>query len=128
MGGDGDTGTVRGDELNRLYANSKVAVGDTLCLNFDYPYYISDRLFESTGRGGFTIFPYIKGIEDHFEIGKEIITYEYDKFDQLKELVDYYCENDEERENIRKAGHERTKRDHTYKRRWQEILKEVFHG
>ena len=32
IGGDGDTGTLRGDELNRAYANSKVAVGDTLCL------------------------------------------------------------------------------------------------
>lgn len=125
VGGDGDTGTVRGEDLNRMYAGSKVAVGDTLCINFDYPYYISDRLFESTGRGGFTVFPYIKGIEDWFELGKEVVTYEYDNFDQLREVIDYYCENDDERESVRNAGHERTKRDHTYLNRWKQILREL---
>lgn len=57
VGGDGDTGTLRGDALNRVYANSKVAVGDTLCVNFDYPGYASDRLFECPGRGGFQPVP-----------------------------------------------------------------------
>lgn len=125
VGGDGDTGTVRGKELNKMYQNSKIAIGDTLCLGFDYPYYFSDRLFESTGRGGFTIFPYIQGIEDYFEIGKEIVTYEFGDFDNLKFLIDYYLEHDKERELIRKAGFLRTKKDHTYTKRWQQILKEL---
>lgn len=123
IGGDGDTGTVRGERLNRIYGNSKVAVGDTLCLGFDYPYYFSDRLFESTGRGGFTIFPYIKGIENYFEIDKEIVTYNYGDFEELKNKIQYYLENGEEREAIRQAGHDRTKKDHTYVQRWSEILK-----
>lgn len=126
VGGDGDTGTVRGLALNRVYQTSKIAIGDTLCIGFDYPYYFSDRLFESTGRGGFTIFPYIKGIEDYFEVGKEIITYTFNDFIDLKSKIDYYLEHDSEREVIRKAGFERTKRDHTYINRWNEILKEVF--
>jgi hypothetical protein len=125
VGGDGSTGVVRGAELNQIYANSKIAVGDTLCLNFDYPYYFSDRLFESTGRGGFTIFPYIKGIEDNFVIDKEIITYEYGNFAQLKEKIDYYLIHDEEREKIRLAGHNRTKNEHTYRHRWEHMLKEL---
>lgn len=126
VGGDGDTGTIRGHELNKMYASSKVAIGDTLCINFDYPYYISDRLFESTGRGGFTIFPYIKGINEFFKVGEEIVCYDYGNFDQLKELVDYYCEHDDERESIRRAGHERTKKDHTYIERWRQILNTLF--
>lgn len=125
VGGDGQIPTTRGDALNQMYANTKIAVGDTLCINFDYPYYFSDRLFETTGRGGFLIFPYIKGIEDCFEIDKEIVTYEFGNFDQLKEKIDYYLTHDEEREAIRKAGHERTKRDHTYLKRWEAIIKEL---
>ena len=39
--------------LNRAYANSKVAVGDTLCPNFDYPWYWSDRATETMGRAAF---------------------------------------------------------------------------
>jgi hypothetical protein len=125
VGGDGDTGTIRGERLNRVYGSSKVAIGDTLCIGYDYPYYFSDRLFESTGRGGFTIFPYIKGIEDNFEIDKEIVTYKFGDFEELKNKIRYYLENGEEREKIRVAGHERTKKDHTYKKRWADILKEL---
>lgn len=125
IGGDGDTGTVRGLELNKMYASSKIAVGDTLCLGFDYPYYFSDRLFESTGRGGFTIFPYIKGIEDYFEIDKEIVVYNFGDFNMLRNKIDYYLEYEDERESIRRAGYERTKKEHTYLNRWQTILEEV---
>jgi len=125
IGGDGDTGTIRGERLNRVYGSSKVAVGDTLCIGYDYPYYFSDRLFESTGRGGFTIFPYIKGIEDNFVIDKEIVTYEFGNFDELKDKIRYYLENGEEREKIREAGNARTKKDHTYTKRWSDIIKEL---
>ena len=125
VGGDGDTGTVRGEELNKIYAKSKIAIGDTLNLNFNYPYYTSDRLFESTGRGGFTIYPRIVGLEEYFEDGKEIVFYEHGNFQDLKEKIDYYLVNDNEREAIRAAGHKRTKLEHTYKHRWQTILSEL---
>lgn len=124
FGGDG-LGVVRGAALNQLYGSSKIVVGDTLCINFDYPEYISDRVFETTGRGGFIIHPYIKGIENHFELGKELITYEYGDFTDLYSKINYYIHHAEERDAIRLAGHKRTKRDHTYKKRWETILKEV---
>ena len=123
-GNDG-LGVVRGDDLNKLYASTKIAVGDTLCLNFNYPYYLSDRVFETTGRGGFLLMPYIKGIEDLFEVGKEIITFKFGDFKDLKKKIDYYLEHDEDREKIRIAGFERTKKDHTYKNRWIKILEEI---
>lgn len=126
VGGDGDTGTLRGDELNRMYANSKVAVGDTLCLGFNYPHYASDRLFEAPGRGAFQIFPHITGLDEWFTDGEDIVFYPYGDFEQLKFLIDYYLESSEEREQIRKAGHELVKNKHTYVCRWQTILDTVF--
>lgn len=124
FGGDG-LGVVRGDRLNKLYASTKVVVGDTLCLNFDYPYYWSDRIYETIGRGGFIIHPYIKGIEEHFENGRHCVFYQYGDFEHLKSLIEYYIEHDEEREKIRIAGHEHVKANHTYKHRWQQILSEI---
>lgn len=121
FGGDG-LGVVRGHDLNKLYAQSKVVIGDTLCPNFDYPYYFSDRLFEATGRGAFMIFPYIQGLEDYFR-SEELVAYKYNDFAGLKSTIDYYLENDEKRETIRKRGFERTKKDHTYLKRWETILK-----
>ena len=118
-------GIVRGHELNNLYASTKVVVGDTLCPNFTYPDYWSDRIYETLGRGGFLIHPYIKGLEKEFEDKKHVVFYDYDNLDQLKKLVDYYLEHDDEREQIRKAGHELVKNNYTYKNRWQTILKEL---
>jgi hypothetical protein len=125
VGGDGDTGTVRGDDLNKIYAQSKVAVGDSLNINFNYPYYTSDRLFESTGRGGFTIYPRIKGLEDYFEDGNEIVFYEHGNLKDLKNKIDECLSNDLDRERIRLNGHERTKQEHTYIHRWATILEEL---
>jgi hypothetical protein len=127
VGGDGDTGTVRGLGLNQIYANAKVAVGDTLNIGFNYPYYTSDRLMESTGRGGFTIYPRIKGLDDLYEDGKEVVYYKHGDFDDLKEKIDYYLTHDEERQRIRLLGHKRAMIDHTYMHRWSSIL-EVING
>lgn len=127
-GGGSDKGTVRGNELNNLYASAKIVVGDTLCKNFEYPYYLSDRIFETTGRGGFIIHPYIKGITDLFNIKPgnrepvQLITYPFNDFKFLKYAIDYYLENEEERERVRIAGHEKTKTEHTYTQRLQYIL------
>jgi hypothetical protein len=123
--GSGGLQPIRGLKLNKLYWSTKVVVGDTLCINFKYPDYWSDRVYETMGRGGFIIHPYVSGMEREFEDKKHLVFYEYGNFKQLKELIDYYLEHDEEREAIRMAGHELVKTKYTYKNRWQQILKEL---
>lgn len=126
VGGDGDTGTLRGDALNRMYANSKVAVGDTLCLGFSYPYYASDRLFEASGRGAAQVFPFITGLDEWFQDGKHLSFFKFGDFDDLKLNIDWLLKHDEEREQMRQAGHELVKNNYTYVHRWQTILDAVF--
>lgn len=126
VAGDTPAGTTRGDDLNRLYAASKVAVGDSLCLNFDYPDYWSDRVFETLGRGGFLIHPRIQGMDRHFIDGEHLVFYKFGDFDQLRFLIDYYLDAEDERERIRRAGHELVKAEHTYAHRWAEILETVL--
>jgi hypothetical protein len=116
---------VRGKELNQVYADSKVVIGDSLCINFNYPSYWSDRVYETLGRGGFMIHPYIQGMEQHFEDRKHLVFYDFGNWAQLKGLIDYYLTHEDEREAIRKAGHEHVKANHTYRNRWQTIIKEV---
>lgn len=128
VGGDGEVPTTRGQALNTLYADSKIAIGDSLCIGFDYPYYWSDRVYETLGRGGFMIHPYIKGMEEDFEDGKHLVFYEFGNFDDLKAKIDYYLTHDDEREKIRLAGHEHVKKNHTYFNRWEQIIKEVSDG
>lgn len=128
IGNDGDVGMKRGTALNQIYRNAKIVVGDTLQVNFDYPYYYSDRLFEVPGRGGFSIFPDIKGVEECYEPDKEIVLYKHGDFQDLKEKIDYYLTHDAEREAIRLAGFKRTIADHTYVKRWEFILDKVQNG
>lgn len=123
-------GTVRGKGLNDLYATAKVVVGDTLCIGFNHPDYFSDRLFETTGRAGFLIFPHIEGIEDFFatdlsgpfDLPTELTEYEFENFAQLKRQIDRYLVADDLRDETRMAGFERTKRDHTYHNRAEQVF------
>jgi hypothetical protein len=117
--------SIRGAELNSVYAATKVVVGDTLCPNFNYPSYWSDRIYETLGRGGFLIHPYIPGLEKEFKDKEHVVFYQYNNFEQLNELIDYYLEHEEEREAIRQAGHLHVKQNYTYKNRWEQILKEL---
>jgi len=126
IGPDSDTGPVRGDALNRLYSNSKVAVGDTLCVDYEYPYYASDRLFEAPGRGAFQIFPRITGLDEWFTDGETIRFFDFQDFDGLKAMIDHYLVNDVEREQIRKQANEHVLQNHTYLNRWETILGTVF--
>ena len=121
--------SVRGEALNQLCASSNLIIGDSLCLDFSHKMYWSDRVPNLIGRGGTLIHPRIDGLEDSYILDgpeKELITYEYENWDQLAELIQYYTDNPEERETIRKRGFERTKRDHVWTVRIQEMLDIVF--
>lgn len=117
--------TIRDRELNQLYANANVVVGDSLCLNFNHPYYWSDRVYETMGRGGFIIHPFIVGMDEEFTDKENIVFYKYGDFDELKSLINYYLEHDEEREKIRLAGHEFVKNNATYTQRLQQMLEVI---
>jgi SAM-dependent methyltransferase len=118
--------TIRNERLNQLYADTKVVVGDSVCLNnFTQTHYWSDRVYETIGRGGFLIHPYINGLNEEFTGDENIVFYEYGDFDQLKEKIDYYLEHDAEREKIRSAGQKFVKENCTYTHRLKQMLEIV---
>jgi len=120
-GNDG-LGTIRNDPLNQLYGSTKVVVGDSLILP-NHTHYWSDRVYETLGRGGFIIHPFVEGLEEEFGSGTpKLAFYKHGDFEQLKELIDYYLENEVERENIRVAGHHFVKSNATYNHRLKQML------
>lgn len=117
---------VRGAELNQLYADAKVVVGDSLCLGFKHERYWSDRVPETLGRGGFLVHPWIPGMERDYDRPMDhFATYEYGNFAQLKNTIDMYLEHDPIREAIRASGHARARERCTYERRLEEVLATV---
>jgi hypothetical protein len=81
---------------------------------------INYRTFETTGCGTFLLTNYTNGLENLFEIGKEIEVYK--SFGELDEKVEYYLKNDEERIKIQNLGYERAKKDHTYFERAKKLI------
>lgn len=123
---------ARGRRLNQVYASTRVVVGDTLCLGpedslepcFQHAGYWSDRVYETLGRGGFLIHPYIAGLEREFTDGVHLRYYTYGDFAQLRRLIDHYLDdaNAQERERIRLAGHRHAAENCTYAHRAAYLL------
>lgn len=83
------------------------------------------RTFEVPATNSFQLCDFLSEIPKLFRGGKEIICYA--GIEDLKELIDYYLDpdNEEERNKIAKAGQERVLREHTIKHRMKEMLKIV---
>lgn len=117
-GNDG-LGVVRGEDLNTLMATVKVVVGDS-CFG-GRPNYVSDRYYETRGRGGFLIHPKIEGV-DSVGVGH----YKHGDLDDLKKQINYFLEDDTEREILRTQGFEHVKENETYTNRAEEMLKIIY--
>jgi len=84
---------------------------------------IKGRNFEVPGCGGFLLTGNAENLGQYYEIGKEVVC--FDDRQDLIEKVRYYLKHEDERAAIAQAGYERTKRDHTYPRRFSEIFEQL---
>lgn len=110
---------LREHELNVMLASSKIVVGDS-CFG-GRPNYVSDRYFETRGRGGFLLHPKTEGVDD-----EGVVPYRHEDLNDLKQKIDYYLAHDKERELLRHKGFEWVKNNETYTHRAEEIIKAVF--
>lgn len=108
---------MRGQDLNNLYASAKVVVGDNLCLP-GHTRYSTDRPWETVGRGGFLLQPYSPGMEEHFADGQHLRWYNYGEFGELKQMIDGYLDDSDERHRIATTGQEHVRTTATYRHRF----------
>ena len=93
----------------------------TLNHHGDVPAYANNmRLFEATGVGTLLITDWKANLHEIFEPGKEVVA--YCSAEECSEMIRYYLEHDKEREDIARAGQQRTLRDHTYYKRMQQLV------
>lgn len=78
------------------------------------------RLFDVLSCGGFVLSYYTPDLEELFSLDNEIVSFK-DK-GELKEKVEYYLSHPGEREDIARRGHELVLREHTYRKRMQEMI------
>jgi len=103
-------GGAVGPYASLLLARSKI------CLNFENDLLeqvelgFSDRVLKIMGAGSLCVTHAIPGIEQLFEPKKHLVT--YSGYRELKEVIDYYLKNPEERKQIADAGQEKVLKEY----------------
>jgi len=120
-------GVLSDEDLIRMYSRSKINLGFSTCGSThegeERILQLRLRDFEVPMSGGFYLVEYMEELEDFFDIGKEIVCYSGPE--ELAAKIDYYLKNEDEREAIALAGLQRCRRDHTWKRRFENVFREV---
>jgi spore maturation protein CgeB len=111
-------GEVWGLDMYRALARSKITLNRHI--NVAENNANNMRLYEATGVGSLLLTDRKDNLGEIFEVGKEVIA--YSSQEEATELIRYYLAHPEEAAVIAKAGQMRTLRDHTYKRRIEELV------
>lgn len=119
-------GVLSDEELVKMYSRSAIS------LNFSEVYdqhtgaikrHIRLRDFEAPMSGAFYFTGAQEELSAYYESGKEII--EYDTKEELLDKVRYYLRHETEARRIREAGTRRARRDHTWKKRFEQFFIET---
>lgn len=81
---------------------------------------LPQRVFDVLGCGGFLITNYQTDLDEIFESGVELET--YDSYEELEDKIGYYLAHEEERLRIAQKGFEKVKKYHSYDVRIMEML------
>jgi len=118
------SGTWRGQRVSAANA-AKIYNLAKICPNVHHSQTrsggINTRTFEILAAGGFELVDKVPGLEEHFDVGREIVVYSSPA--EFRELADYYLSHPSERAAIIERGRARVLLDHTYEKRLEVILK-----
>jgi spore maturation protein CgeB len=85
-------------------------------------YQCKGRLFHAIGGGALALNDYFPELEEMFDIGTEIVTYQFGNLEEVEDKLKYYLAHDAERERIARAGYERGRKQHTFVARIQQMF------
>lgn len=80
------------------------------------------RPFQAVGCGALALNEYCPELENLFEIGREIVTFQYGNIEEFRDKLSWYVEHDKERQLIAQAGYERGRKQHTFTERVRQIF------
>jgi spore maturation protein CgeB len=119
--------TVTPDTWVRIYNASKIVInymghyGEDIDENKVYQ--ASPRVFETLGCGSFQMVDGKRDVLALFESGEHLVCFK--EISEVKELVKYYLDHPQEREEIAQKGHSEVLAKHTYVHRIEELLKAI---
>jgi len=137
-----ENGPLSENDMNKLFASSKINLNIGNSNSFDIRYLLSywkaipllfrsqknasqikARNFEIPYFGGFQLTDYVPTIENYFDISKEILCYK--DIDEAELLIRYYLDHEEEREIIKRKSHDKAIKEHGYINRSRDVLEQI---
>jgi spore maturation protein CgeB len=107
-------------------AHSRTKIGLNLSVNDNDPEggtQMKQRIFEIIAGGGTLLTQYHKGIENFFEIDKEIVTFE--TMEEFNKKAKFLSKNERITKSIAKNGYQRLLDEHDSKIRLSKLLKQI---
>jgi hypothetical protein len=119
---------ISDEELIALYSRSHISLGFLEVYDQHDPsrpvlQHLHLREFEAPMSGALYCTGYIDELAEFYEPDKEVLVYRNQH--ELLDKVRYYLAHPDEAEQVRRAGHARARRDHTYHRRYQALFRQL---
>jgi len=105
---------VLNEDKARAFLGAKIVLNNQ---HYGEIWGLNVRTFEAAGIGAFQMVDWQPGLNQLFDIGKEIIS--FSGIDDMKSKIDYFLAHNDERDEIAEAGKRRAHAEHTYKHRLQ---------
>ncbi len=99
------------EEMIQVFSTSRINLNFSKTVHDLTKLQIKGRIFQVCLAGGFLLTEYAPGIEDYFEIGREVVCFQNTK--ELAEKIDYYLSHESERRAIAMAGWVRATREYS---------------
>ena len=112
------------EQMFELHSNVKIGIN--MSINFNDPLnrsQMKQRVFEIAAGRGMMFSQYHKGIEEFFEIDKEVVMFKTP--DEFASKAKFLTENDSVAAKIAEKGHERFLAEHDSKVRLSKLLKQI---
>jgi spore maturation protein CgeB len=117
------------EELVLMYSRARISLGFSVCGDAAYndPVKIRQvhlRDFEAPMSGALYFVERQEELEQFYELDREIVC--YSSREELLEKVRFYLAHPEEADRVRRAGHERARRNHTWQQRFDRLFEEIW--
>ena len=117
---------ISDEELIALYSRSHISLGFLEVYDQHDPSrpvkrHLHLREFEAPMSGALYCTGYLDELAEHFEPDREVLVYRNE--DELLDKVRYFLGHPDEAEQIRRTGHARALRDHTYQQRFKTLFR-----
>ena len=116
-------GYVSFEDMIRIFQTSKINLNFSKDISRRMNLQIKGRVFQVCMAGGFMLTEYAPGLENYFEIGREIVCF-HDTAEMI-DKINYYLERDEERLAIARAGWQRATNEHSSSHMVAKVFREI---